>query len=178
MESDIRTDPSMSNLSLRRYEDAAGPVAVRRVSWGAIWIGTTIGLTLRLLLMTLGVAIGATRIDLSQAANPWARTAAGNGIWTAFCVMLSAFIGGWTIGKLAGIPRRTETAIHGAAGWALSTLITAAVLGSFLGAGQIATEASQAAWGLFLLMFFGLCFSITGALAASPSASIIYGRRV
>jgi hypothetical protein len=139
---------------LRRFEDVAGPVSVRRISWGAVFAGTAVGLVCQLWLAMLGVAIGASTIDPLKEANPMSGIGTGSAIWLALTIIVASFIGGWVTGKLAGIPRRMESALHGATSWAaanivnfllISTVFGALIAGTASVAGNTAKAAGQAA---------------------------------
>jgi hypothetical protein len=124
----------IESLPVRRYEDAAGPVAVRRVSWGAVFAGVAIGWMTHLWLSMLGVAIGASTIDPLREANPLSGLGVGGAVWMSMSLILSAFVGGWITSRLAGIPRRVEAALHGALSWAASNILALLLLGSLFGA--------------------------------------------
>jgi hypothetical protein len=150
------TTPSI----LRRFEDVAGPVSVRRISWGAVFAGTAVGLVFQLWLAMFGVAIGASTIDPLKEAHPMSGIGTGSAVWLVITIIAASFVGGWVTGKLAGIPRRTESALHGATSWAIATMAsflmittvfgalmagTAAVAsGTLKAAGQAANTAGQA----------------------------------
>ncbi len=136
---ETRASSDMPYVALRRYEDAAGPIAIRRVSWSSIFAGTALGLVCQLWLSMLGVAIGATAIDPLQEANPFSGLGAGSLVWLAVTILVASFIGGWTTGRLAGIPRVMESALHGALSWASANIVIYVLLGGVLGAAVAGT---------------------------------------
>ena len=105
-----------------------------RVSWAALLAGVTVALVSQLLLGVLGIAIGASTIDPLREADPAAGLGTGAGIWFALTGLISLFAGGWTAGHLAGIPRITDSTLHGVLTWGLSTLLTFYLLTTSVGA--------------------------------------------
>ncbi len=176
----------IEGLPLRRYEDAAGPVAVRRVSWGAVFGGTAIGAVFQVWLGMLGAAIGASTFDpLRNTMSPTSGAGIATFVWLGVSVLISAYVGGWATGKLAGIPRRMESALHGAMSWALSNIVMLLLIGTVFGglvvgfsrpgspAPAISTDTGVTAvlgttWALVISMFLGLCAGIAGAIVGAP----------
>ncbi len=100
------------------------PVAVKRVSWGAIWVGLTIVLVIQLLFSLLGIGIGASTIDPLQGESPQVSSfGIGAGIWWVVTALVSVLLGAWVAGRLAGRPTRLDGALHGLATWGLSALV-------------------------------------------------------
>lgn len=102
---------------------AAVPVA-RRISWGAVFAGVTLAVMTQILLSVLGLGVGMTAID------PMAQDVVGKGIgigaaiWWFVSSLIAFFIGGWAAGRLAGIPRVSESALHGILCWSFATILT------------------------------------------------------
>ena len=138
------------------------PAAVKRVSWGAIIAGVTIALVTQLLLGVLGLAIGASTIDPLRHATPTQGLGIGTGIWFLVTALLSLFAGGWTAGRLAGIPRPVDSALHGVLTWGIATLLTFYLLTTAVGA--LMGGAAQA-------LGQGASLIGQGAAAASPTIS-------
>ena len=99
------------------------PPMPRRVSWGAIFAGTVIGLAIMLLLTLLGVGIGAATIDPLQGDSAGG-IATGSVIFFAVVQLLSLLIGGYAAARLAGVPLKQGSMLHGVAVWALATFAT------------------------------------------------------
>jgi len=114
-------------------ETAAHSHFGQRVSWAAVLAGVTVALVTQLLLGVLGIAIGASTIDPLREADPAAGLGTGAGIWFALTGLVSLFAGGWTAGRLAGIPRATDSTLHGVLTWGLSTLLTFYLLSTSVG---------------------------------------------
>lgn len=125
-----------------------------RLSWGAIFAGLVVATVLQIVLSLLGVAIGLAAWDPGDAAKG---LGIGAAIWTALSGILSLFIGGRTAGRLAGILRRKDGALHGVVLWGLSTILTVWLLAS--GAGAL----------------LGSALSIVGRTAAATAGGIASG---
>ena len=118
-----------------RYDPASvpRPAALRRISWQAIFGGLIMAMAVEILLTVLGVSIGATAI------NPLTQQTPGQGIgmvaaasWILISV-ISLFVGGWVAGRMSGLGRSSEGAIHGLVTWGTATLITVYLLSSAVG---------------------------------------------
>ena len=113
----------------------------RRISWAAVWAGVFAALAVQILLIMLGIGIGAISIDLPSVRSiPGLRWAAFG--WWAFGGVIAAFVGGWLAGSLAGSATdRTmwagSGALHGFLAWAVATVIVVGAAG--MAAGTTAT---------------------------------------
>ena len=116
------------------YLRATAPAAVRRISWGAIIAGVVVILVVQLLMMLLGLAIGASTIDPVSGDTPQASSFGISGaIWWLIATAVSVFAGAWVAGRLAGMPARTDGMLHGIVTWAAATLIAVYLLTSTIG---------------------------------------------
>ncbi len=138
-------------------ETYANEPVIRKVSWGAIFAGTLLGLVVLFTLSILGVAIGLTVLDPTQR-DPAAGLDIGATIWWIICSILSLFLAGWASARLSAAWVKTAGLLHGLVTWALSLLVLAWLLTSAAGAVM---------GGAFNLLQTGLQ---TGAQAAPPSA--------
>lgn len=112
----------------------SSPAAVRRISWGSIIAGIVVVLVVQLLLMLLGLAIGASTLDPGAGDTPQASTfGTGAGIWWLLSTAVSIFAGAWVAGRLAGMPTRTDGMLHGVVTWAAATLLGIYLLTSTVG---------------------------------------------
>lgn len=102
---------------------AETPSVVKRTSWGAIIAGVTIVLVVQMLLSMLGVGVGASTVDPTGETPQASSIGIGAGIWWVVASLISVAAGAWVAGRLAGIPRRVDGALHGLVTWALSALI-------------------------------------------------------
>ena len=116
-----------------------------RISWPAVIAGVVIASVLQIMLSLLGLGIGASTIDPLQEQNPMQGLGAGAGIWLAGTTLLSLFAGGWVAGKLAGLRRHRDGALHGLVTWGLTSILTFMLVGSVMGAvfGRAATAATN-----------------------------------
>jgi hypothetical protein len=155
-------------------------VLINRIGWGAVFAGVAMALVTQLLLSMLGIGIGAASINPQGADNPSAQgfslTAA---LWWGISGIIAAFLGGFTAGRLAGVPKESTAAWHGLTSWAVATLavfylLTTAV-GSLIGGtfntlssavGGIATTAGTATTALSGGALLSTLALILGAFAA------------
>jgi len=120
-------------------------LAIRRVSWGAIFVGAVLAAALMVLFSILGLAIGFGVVDPATEADPLAGLATATAIYFIVTQLISLGVGGFAAARLAGVPRATTAALHGASVWAVTTLATAWLAisgaGMLLGAGANALTA-------------------------------------
>ncbi len=133
--------------------------ALKRVSWGAIFAGVVITLVTQLALSVLGLGIGASAINPATEQNPMSGIGTGAGVWFAITTLIALFAGGWVAGRLAGIPRATDSLLHGLVTWGLATLLLFYFLTSTVGA---------IIGGTFSILGSGLSAAATGIGAAAP----------
>ncbi|MET0171504.1 PhnA-like protein [Agrobacterium sp. lyk4-40-TYG-31] len=109
--------------------------SIANVSWGSIFAGVAIALSLHLLLNLLGLAIGAGVIDPAQNDTPTAASlSTGSVIWVIVSGIIAAFIGAYVASRLSGRVVRSTGALHGLASWAVTTLIVFYLLTTSVGA--------------------------------------------
>jgi hypothetical protein len=98
--------------------------------WGAIFAGIVMVMVIQLALALLGGGIGLS------AANPDNAKALGIGAitWWMLSGLVAFYFGGWTAGRLAGIPSRTDGILHGLVTWGTTTLLMFLFLTSTIGA--------------------------------------------
>ena len=113
-----------------RFAPLAGADGMR-VSWGGIWGGVLVALGMLLLLAALGVAVGVSAFDPgeSEAGN----FGTGAGIWAAFSLLLSLFIGGMVATRIGAIFDRTTGFFEGALVWIVSVLLAGYLATSGIG---------------------------------------------
>lgn len=147
----------------------AFPAAVKRISWGAIFAGIVVTLALQLMLGILGMGIGANSINPLQEQNPAAGLGTGAVIWFGVSTLLALFAGGWVAGRLAGMPQRLDSLLHGFLTWGLTTLVTFYLLTTTVG-GLISGAAGVLGQGLSLVG--------QGAAAAAPAVAGAVGNEL
>jgi len=122
--------------------DSAGTVrrrvilseATGEVHWNAVAAGSIVALATQILLMLLGVAVGAATFDADTAAeasrNAWVAYA-----WWAVSGISGSFAGGWTAGNISSAVDvdRFEGAFQGFMSWALALVAIAVFLSSSAG---------------------------------------------
>lgn len=142
------------------YTPPPAAAAIKRISWAAVFAGVIIVLVTQLLLSLLGIGIGASTINPTTEQNSTSGLGLGAGIWFIVSSLIALFAGGWVAGRLAGIPRNTDSMLHGILTWGLSTLLLfyflTSTLGSLIG-------------GTFSVLGSGLSAAASGVAAAAPS---------
>lgn len=110
-------------------------VLINRISWGAVLAGVALALATQLVLNLLGLGIGASSFDPASSANPSVATfSIGAGIWWLLSGIISALVGGYAAGRLAGQAKESTGGWHGLTAWALATLLMFAMLTTTIGA--------------------------------------------
>ncbi len=139
------TSTTAVNPALSVEAEAAPPSLRRRVSWGAIIAGAIVAVVVSITLNTLGVAVGASAVNLAQGSTPSAASfGVGTGVWLVLSNLIALAIGAYVAAHLSGVAERSDAALHGLSVWALATLIAAVLLGSVAG-GVVSTIGSGAA---------------------------------
>ncbi len=126
------------------------PAAVKRISWGAVFAGIVVTMALHLMLGVLGLAIGANSINPMEDQNPVDGLANGTLIWFGISTLVALFAGGWVAGRLAGMPQRTDSLLHGLLTWGLTTVVTFYLVTTTIG-GLISGAAGVLGKGMSLL---------------------------
>jgi hypothetical protein len=122
------SDTSLGNLANRAVRNI-GRFEYSRMSWGSILAGTIIALATWLFLNLLGLAFGLGGSHSSNDAFETVR--AGGGLWTILSSLLAMALGGYVAGRLCGAFNHLDSELHGLSVWALTTLLSALLLGSF-----------------------------------------------
>lgn len=107
--------------------------ALKRVSWGAIFAGAVVAAVLHFLLYLLGVGIGLETFDPETEGDSVSGFGIGQGVWLVVSGLIALFAGGWVAGRLAGMPRRVDGALHGLVTWAVGTILALYFLVSGIG---------------------------------------------
>ncbi len=140
MKEEIRTDPAVSSR----------PANVRRLSWQAIFGGLIIALAVQLLLTVLAISIGATVMNPMTQQNPGEEASLATAITWIVMSIISLFAGGWVAGRMSGLGRTSEGAVHGLVTWGAATLLSfyllSTAVGTVLGGvGKLLSQALPAA---------------------------------
>jgi len=120
--------------------------AVRRVSWGAIFVGVVIAMVVQLLLGVLGLAIGASAINPLQESNPMDGIGMGAGIYWIVSSIISLFAGGLAAGALTTVQNHRDRTLHGLTVWGLAVAVLFLTVGTGVG-GLIGGTASMVGGG-------------------------------
>ena len=107
--------------------------AIKRVSWGAILAGAVLGAVLHFLFHLLGLGIGLETFDPISGDDTVGGFGLGQAIWIVLSGLIALFAAGWVAGRLAGMPRRVDGAVHGLVTWAVATIIALYFLMSGVG---------------------------------------------
>jgi hypothetical protein len=106
--------------------------------------GGIVAAALAAMLNILGAAIGATTVDAVGRASPGAASfGIGAAIWLVVANTIALAVGGYTAARLSGTSDDTDSVLHGLAVWAITFLISVALLGNLV-AGLASTAASTA----------------------------------
>jgi hypothetical protein len=108
-----------------------GPVAPRRVSWGAILAGAVIALAISTMLHLLGAGIAAGTVNAAAGRTPDVSSfTTGAALWLAFSTIVGLGIGGFVAGRLSGTTDTEDGLMHGLAVWAVAAVLSMVVVGS------------------------------------------------
>lgn len=167
----------------------------RRVSWGAIFSGVLVALSMELVFLSFGLFIGFQMTDGS--ATAWTKA------WYLVGLFFSLLIGAWVAARLAGNPSKGNGMLHGFVVWGLTMFTTAVIAAALLwdvvrsgvsivqtaigtlpaaaastngavpvNVSQVAANLANAISDASLVIFFGLLLALAGSLVggtATPS---------
>lgn len=123
-----------------------------KVSWGGVWSGVLVVMGTLLLLSTLGLAVGISAADPTNADAGVLGT--GAAIWTGLSLLIALFLGGMAATRLGLVFDKAAGAFEGALVWVLSflvilwlassgvSLVARGVSGVFTGATQVLGSAA------------------------------------
>lgn len=147
-----RPDPAGRHPDDPRW--GALPAAVKRISWGAVFAGAVVALIVQFMLNLLGLAIGFGAINLTGEGATLQALGVGAIIWLAITAIIAFFAGGWTAGRLAGLPLTLDGALHGFVTWAVASVV------------------------IMYLVFSGVGLIVGGALGAVQQGANLLGQGV
>ncbi|MFO7685938.1 MAG: hypothetical protein R6V60_07585 [Desulfobacterales bacterium] len=94
-----------------------------RVSWGAILAGAFLTLAMAWLMTLLGMAIGVSILDASEAAAMGAGFTIGTGLWMLLTALVAFFVGALLTARLARSADQMNGLLHGISLWSLTTVL-------------------------------------------------------
>jgi hypothetical protein len=166
----------MANVDV--YVATPDPVALRRpaVSWLAIVGGWLVGVGIAWLFYTLGLAVGFTAFNVSDAAVVAKGIGVGTVLWVVLTWAVSLFLGGMFASWMDARPNQTVGTLHGIAVWGLTITVTS-ILGALgftnllqgsatllHGAATVGPETQRyTAWALWTVFFSGLIALVAAA---------------
>jgi len=110
----------MSDIALSIHDLNRSEVELfRRVSWGAIFGGVLVALSVELVFLTFGLFIGFQMKGGEAVA--WTEA------WYLTGVFCSLLVGSWVAARFAGNPNRGNGLLHGFVVWGLTMFTTAAI---------------------------------------------------
>ena len=136
MASNVYDDPLQRGPALETTTTtmSGGSHSHRRISWGAIFGGAILVVTIQLLLSLLGAGIGLSTVNANAGATPGAGSLGiGAGVWWLVSSIIALGFGGYAAAWLAGIELRLDGVLHGLITWGIATLLTVYLLSSAIG---------------------------------------------
>jgi len=118
-------------------------VSMKYISWGAILAGVFVALSVAALLNLLG--LGLDMLTISTGKESIKELSILSIIWMVLTGIISMTAGGWFAGRMSGPTIASEGVLHGLVTWAVTTLLTFALVTSSIGAviGVMATFVSH-----------------------------------
>jgi hypothetical protein len=147
------------------------PAQGTSVSWGAVFGGAVVALSLQMLFTVLGAGIGAAAIDPYDRQNPMKGVPTGALVWWLATGLISLFVGGWVSGKLSGATTLTDASLtvggmHGLLMWSLATVLTFLLL---------LTSAGALVGGMMRILYEGIALVGKGAASAASATASVAG---
>ncbi len=105
----------------------------RHISWSAIVAGLVVAMISQVLLTLIGIAIGAASAEPVRSLDSLENYGAGAAMWWIVTSLISLFVGARVAGRMAGVTRKKDGALHGFLMWSTATIMTFLVAGSVLG---------------------------------------------
>jgi hypothetical protein len=114
---------------------------LKRTNWGAVIAGAVTAISLQLLFSVLGIALGTTTGDVTNAGDGTAHEGISvmAGLWWFITGTISLYIGGCVVGRFSGMVRSPDVLLHAFVMWAVTAIFGFAVVSS--GAGMALDKA-------------------------------------
>lgn len=118
-----------------------------RVSWGALFAGLFVALTVSVVLSALGAAVGLSAADGAAGDT----LAVGAGVWAIATALIAFFTGGCVVSRCTAGESRTEAAIYGVILWGVTMALLLWLSGAVIrtgftavvGTANVAANATQ-----------------------------------
>src|SRR5258708_16550239 len=94
------------------------------LSWGSVFGGCFVALSVHLLLTMLGVSLGVAIISLGSDPEAVPHITMGTGIAWTVSALVALWLGGWVAGRTAGHGHGNIGGLHGIVVWAVATVVT------------------------------------------------------
>jgi len=145
-------------------------IAMKRISWPAVFAGVILAMVIQLVLSLLGAAVGLGTLDpMTAGGTPDASTfGTSAGLWWVASSLISLFIAGAVAGHLAGVPTKLDGMLHGLLSWGLATLIATWLVTSAIG--SVVSTAGRVVGGVATTAAAGVA-TVAGPAAASAAQS-------
>jgi len=114
-----------------------------RVSWGGIWGGVLVALAALLLLTSLGLAVGVSAVNPTDADAE--SVGIGAAVWSAASLLIALYVGGMVATRIGATHDRSTSLFEGVLVWIVSVLLIAYMAGA--GIGLLATGAFKLVGG-------------------------------
>lgn len=102
-----------------------------RLSWPAIWAGFIVATVAQIILSVIGIALGFSIWNPSSGGV--GGFAIGAWIWFFVTAIVSLFLGGLAVGRLAGLLTRTDAFLHSVVLWGLSAVLAVWMIANGVG---------------------------------------------
>jgi len=135
------------------------------VSWGAIFAGVVVGLSLNLVLNLLGVAAGLMTVDVANNPSSVSNAPIVAAVWNAISMLIAAFAGGYVAARMSGLKRKSDGILHGFVSWGVTTILLTGILAAAAGA-------------LSNQLFNGITRGVTQGAMTSQNVGGDFGRQV
>ena len=137
-----RSTPMITSTTASDVQPTLDLRPSRLLSWGAIFGGCFVALSIHILLTMLGLGLGVRMIDPLTNDNPAGDFSVAAGlVWTVSALIAMA-IGGWVAGRSINVGERRTGGLHGFVVWSLSTVVVFLFLSG--GAGLAVSGAARA----------------------------------
>lgn len=153
------------------------------ISWGAVFAGLFVILSLSWLIQMLGMAIGLTIADATDSITMDGTLTPAVSIWTLICWLVSFFVGALVTARLAGRIDDAAGMLHGFTVWSVATAVMVVLaywgIGAFVQTGTtLAGQAVQGVGTAATAVASGVGQAASGAATLTEQIATQYGERI